>query len=148
MAVSAFPSSAASSEGCASDQGLAVSLTCSTASSEAFASVCGLAVLDPHAVIESSAANVAATQLGLNAKLLICPSCRQNTPSGKANSTIARRACNRDHSANCSDNCVSVERFAVQLQARRRVGPSILHRCPSGGIVSCNGFMPASSHGP
>ena len=35
----------------------------------------------------------------------------------------------------------SVERLAVQLQARRRVGLSILHPCPCGGIASCNGFM-------
>ena len=34
---------------------------------------------------------------------------------------------------------LTVERCAVQLQARRRVGASILHRCPCGGIVSCNG---------
>jgi len=31
----------------------------------------------------------------------------------------------------------SAERFAVQLQARRRTGPSILHRCLGGGIDSC-----------
>jgi hypothetical protein len=34
-----------------------------------------------------------------------------------------------------------VERFAVQQQARRRVGVSILHRCPCGGIVCCNGLL-------
>ena len=36
---------------------------------------------------------------------------------------------------------MSVERFAVQQQARRRVGFSILHRCPCGGIVCCNGLF-------
>jgi hypothetical protein len=36
---------------------------------------------------------------------------------------------------------VSAERSAVQLQARRRVGLSILHRCPCGGIDSCNGML-------
>ena len=31
---------------------------------------------------------------------------------------------------------MSVQRYAVQLQARRRTGASILHECPCGGIVS------------
>jgi hypothetical protein len=34
----------------------------------------------------------------------------------------------------------SAERLAVQLQARRRAGATILHRCPCGGIV-CNGLF-------
>ena len=34
-----------------------------------------------------------------------------------------------------------VQRLAVQLQARRRVGLSILHQCPCGGIDSCNGML-------
>ena len=40
-----------------------------------------------------------------------------------------------------------VERLAVQLQARRRAGLSILHRCPCGGIVSCNGLFDGRNHG-
>jgi len=35
----------------------------------------------------------------------------------------------------------SVQRLAVQQQARRRVGVSILHRCPCGGIACCNGLF-------
>jgi hypothetical protein len=35
----------------------------------------------------------------------------------------------------------SAERLAVQQQARRRVGASILRRCPCGGIVCCNGLF-------
>lgn len=31
---------------------------------------------------------------------------------------------------------MSVQRLAVQQQARRRVGVSILHRCPCGGIAA------------
>jgi hypothetical protein len=41
---------------------------------------------------------------------------------------------------------VPVERLAVQQQARRRVGPAILHRCPCGGIVCCNGMFDSPAH--
>ena len=40
-----------------------------------------------------------------------------------------------------ANNPMSVERLAVQLQARRGVGPSIILRCRGGGIVSCNGML-------
>jgi hypothetical protein len=36
---------------------------------------------------------------------------------------------------------VSVERFAVQRRARRTSGPLMLHQCPCGGIVRCNGWF-------
>ena len=39
---------------------------------------------------------------------------------------------------------LSAERLAVQQQARRRAGASMLHRCPGGGIDCCNGFVAAS----
>ena len=34
-----------------------------------------------------------------------------------------------------------VQRLAVQLQARRRFGLSMILRCLCGGIVSCNGLL-------
>ena len=34
----------------------------------------------------------------------------------------------------------SVQCLAVQLQARRRVGATIVRRCPCGGIAICNGW--------
>jgi len=41
------------------------------------------------------------------------------------------------------DHRQAAERLAVQLQARRRVGLTILHRFLCGGIDSCNGMLDA-----
>jgi len=41
----------------------------------------------------------------------------------------------------------TVERLAVQREARRATGSLMLHQCPCGGIFRCNGFM-ASAHRP
>jgi hypothetical protein len=40
---------------------------------------------------------------------------------------------------------MSAQRLAVQLRARRRVGTSMILRCPCGGIVSCNGMFGSPS---
>ena len=80
-------------------QAVAVStLTCSEPSGDASSYVHVFAVFDPHAVRESSSADVTATRIGLNAEVVIRRFCRRTTHSAKTISTVERPASNRDHS--------------------------------------------------